>query len=122
MVEGVWLDQFLKMYPHNLRKALRMHGDYAKLQGDACIHLSTVMTTKPLLLREFANYGLGIHPVVVANANLAHKDQDYNAAWVMFRTSNKMWSLFYKYFIISSLVLIAALGENWLQGVIWMGI
>ena len=60
MMDGVWLDQYLKTYPHDVAKALRNFGSYSKLQGDACLNISPLMKNKPLLLREFINYGLGI--------------------------------------------------------------
>ena len=81
MVEAVWLDNAIKTFPHNIAKALKRHGEYAKLQGDACLHMSAIPMDKPKFIREFANYGLGIHPWVATNAYLGDKDADYNAAY-----------------------------------------
>ena len=60
MMDGVWLSQNLQANPHDVAKALRNFGSYSKLQGDACLNLSSIMRNKPILLREFVNYGLGI--------------------------------------------------------------
>ena len=50
MLDGMWLDQAIRTYPHDIAKALRKFGDYSKLQGDACIHLSSIMLKKPKIL------------------------------------------------------------------------
>ena len=122
MVEGVWLDQCLRTYPHDIAKALKRHGEYAKLQGDACLNLSHLVVNKPKLLREFVNYGLGIQDVPIVNAYLAHKDADYNAAWKIYDTQNRMWGLFARYYIISCVALTLAMGEHWLEGLKFVGI
>ena len=58
---------------------------------------------RPTLLREFVNYGLGIQDFPIINIYLSHKDADYNAAFQIFKTTERMWSFFGRYFIISSL-------------------
>ena len=92
------------------------------MQGDALLSMAHIVVKKPTLLREFVNYGLGIQDFPIINMYLAHKDADYNAAFQIFKTTDRMWSFFGRYFIISSLGLILAMGEHWLEGLKFFGI
>ena len=92
------------------------------MQGDALLSMAHIVVKKPTLLREFVNYGLGIQDFPIINMYLAHKDADYNAAFQIFKTTERMWSFFGRYFIISSLGLILAMGEHWLEGLKFFGI
>ena len=101
MMDGIWLDQYIQTFPHDRAKALRKFGDYSKLQGDACIHLSPILRQPPKIVNQFVNYGLGIQHIPVIHVYLNDKDADYNTAWKIFEATDKMWLLFAQYFFIS---------------------
>ena len=58
----------------------------------------------------------------IIHAYLNDKDADYNAVWKIYEATDKMWFLFAKYFLISAIIIIAALGSEWLEGVKIVGI
>ena len=56
----------------------------------------------------------------MANQYTMHPLADYNAAYLLSKTTGRAWSLFMKYYLFSSLIMILALGQQWLEGVkIW---
>jgi hypothetical protein len=81
-----------------------------------------VITNKPKLIREFANYGLGIYDYYISNAYLADKDADYNAVYQVYKTQDRMWGIFSSYYLLLSIGYILALGEHWLEGVKYVGV
>ena len=72
------------------------------------------------MLREFCNYGIGLQDVVMSNVVTMDPYADYNTAYMLCKTTGRAWSLFMKYYLFSSLIMILALGQEWLEGVkIW---
>lgn len=92
------------------------------MQGDPLILMAKNVLKKRYMLGEFCSSGIGLQEPLHANIYAGHPFADYNAAGLLQKTTSNAWSLFSKYFILSSILIVAALGKQWKEGLKIIGV